>query len=91
LRIGISKKTVKYETNVMAHIEPGWTAFQLPPIEVGSLGYVPPEFFTTLRKLGFAEGELTKLRDDCSLLSMKCSYAIWCHRFHKHFQTYRLE
>ena len=84
-------KWQKYENEIMAHIEPGWTAYHLPSVEVGALGFVPRTFGTALKKLGFSNTELAKLRDDCSRLSMKCSYAIWCHRFHKRFQTYRIE
>jgi hypothetical protein len=59
-------------------------------LEVGSRGWIPDSFADALRQLGFSSSEIHQLADQCSLVSRRCSYAIWLNRYNKDFKTWRI-
>ena len=58
--------------------------------EVGCLGWIPPRFFSLMRKLGFDSKETCSMHDSIQLIARKCSYVIWLNRFNKDFSTIRI-
>ena len=68
----------------------GWCVHELI-LEVGWRGFIPPSFRNALKKLNFDSGEIRHLENECSLMSQRCSYVIYLHRFNKMFLPRRLQ
>jgi hypothetical protein len=80
-----SKKLTKYSTELTDNLEPDWN-IHISTIEVGARGWIPPSFYTELRRVfGFSKRALKELADTCSHIARKCSYVIWINRFNKDF------
>jgi hypothetical protein len=66
--------------------------FRLTPLtlEVGCRGFIPPTFDAGIRQLAFTPAEIRDLRDQCSLMSRRCSFIIWLNRDNRDFKPWRL-
>ena len=80
-------KMHKYE-ELLTNKASGWQVFRLV-LEVGSRGFIPPSFVAVLKKLGFNNPEISKLKKKCSLMSQRCSYVIWLNRSNSNFRPWR--
>ena len=74
------RKTEKYQKLAVDLRLQGWKVHDFT-IEVGSIGYIAPNFGSFLRKLTIPNSQVRKIEKQASLVALRSSYFIWMSRF----------